>query len=185
MRRVSPMDRHGYFSFGTTAAECQALAEQAKHIFLEVNPNMPRTFGEQQIHISQVEALCETDVPLQEAAPGGDRRNQPLYWRSDCEEVPNGATIQLGIGAIPAAVGLCLRDKRDLGIHTELFSDAMVELIECGAVTNQRKTLHKGKSVTTLAYGTRRVYDYLNDNTGRCILSSRLCQRSPRHCTKR
>lgn len=80
--------------------------------------------------------------------------------------MPNGATIQLGIGAIPAAVGLCLRDKRDLGIHTELFSDAMVELIECGAVTNQRKTLHKGKSVTTLAYGTRRVYDYLNDNTG-------------------
>ncbi len=163
---VSPMDRHGYFSFGTTAAECQALAEQAKHIFLEVNPNMPRTFGEQQIHISQVEALCETDVPLQEAAPAEIDEISRCIGGRIAEEVPNGATIQLGIGAIPAAVGLCLRDKRDLGIHTELFSDAMVELIECGAVTNQRKTLHKGKSVTTLAYGTRRVYDYLNDNTG-------------------
>ena len=160
------MDRHGYFSFGTTAAECQALAEQAKHIFLEVNPNMPRTFGEQQIHISQVEALCETDVPLQEAAPAEIDEISRCIGGRIAEEVPNGATIQLGIGAIPAAVGLCLRDKRDLGIHTELFSDAMVELIECGAVTNQRKTLHKGKSVTTLAYGTRRVYDYLNDNTG-------------------
>lgn len=163
---VSPMDRHGYFSFGTTAAECQALAEQAKHIFLEVNPNMPRTFGEQQIHISQVEALCETDVSLQEAAPAEIDEISRCIGGRIAEEVPNGATIQLGIGAIPAAVGLCLRDKRDLGIHTELFSDAMVELIECGAVTNQRKTLHKGKSVATLAYGTRRVYDYLNDNTG-------------------
>ena len=145
---------------------CQALAEQAKHIFLEVNPNMPRTFGEQQIHISQVEALCETDVPLQEAAPAEIDEISRCIGGRIAEEVPNGATIQLGIGAIPAAVGLCLRDKRDLGIHTELFSDAMVELIECGAVTNQRKTLHKGKSVATLAYGTRRVYDYLNDNTG-------------------
>lgn len=83
-----------------------ALAEQAKHIFLEVNPNMPRTFGEQQIHISQVEALCETDVPLQEVAPGGDRRNQPgCIGGRIAEKVPNGATIQLGIGAIPAARG--------------------------------------------------------------------------------
>ncbi len=163
---VSPMDRHGYFSFGTTGAECQALARKAKQIFLEVNPHMPRTFGDQQIHLSKVTALCENDAPLAAAPPVQIDPVSEKIGALIAGEIPDGATLQLGIGAIPAAVGLCLREKRDLGIHTELFSDSMVELIECGAVTNDRKTLHRGKSIATLAYGTQRVYDFLHENVG-------------------
>ena len=163
---VSPMDAHGYFSFGTTGAECRALAAKARHIYLEVNANMPRTFGDQHIHISRAELLCEHDAPLQEAAPVKTDPVSRAIGGLIAEEIPNGATLQLGIGAIPAAVGLCLKDKRDLGIHTELFSDSMVELIECGAVTNDRKALHRGKSVATLAYGTRKTYDFIHDNVG-------------------
>lgn len=163
---VSPMDAHGYFSFGTTGAECQALAAKARHIFLEVNARMPRTFGDQYIHISRVELLCEHDASLPETAPVKTDPVSRAIGGLIAEEIPDGATLQLGIGAIPAAVGLCLKDKRDLGIHTELFSDSMVELIECGAVTNDRKTLHRGKSVATLAYGTRKTYDFIHDNVG-------------------
>ena len=163
---VSPMDDHGYFSFGTTCAECRALADKARHIYLEVNENMPRTFGDQQIHISRVDLLCENNAPLQEAPPVKIDGASRAIGEQIAQEIPNGATIQLGIGGIPGAVGMCLKEKRDLGIHTELFSDSMVELIECGAVTNGRKTLHRGKSVATLAYGTRRVYDFIHDNVG-------------------
>ena len=163
---VSPMDEHGYFSFGTTAAECRVLSEKAKWVYLEVNPNMPRTFGDQQIHISQVALLCENDAPLQEApAVEMDDISQTIGGLI-AEEIPDEATIQLGIGSIPEAVGACLKEKRDLGIHTELFSDSMLALIECGAVTNRCKAIHRGKSVMTLAYGSKHVYDYLNNNVG-------------------
>ena len=102
---VSPMDRHGYFSFGHHRGGVPGAGGTGKTYFSEVNPNMPRTFGEQQIHISQVEALCETDVPLQEAAPAEIDEISRCIGGRIAEEVPNGATIQLGIGAIPAAVG--------------------------------------------------------------------------------
>ncbi|MEA4814260.1 MAG: acetyl-CoA hydrolase/transferase C-terminal domain-containing protein [Oscillospiraceae bacterium] len=163
---VSPMDAHGYFSFGTTGGECMALVRKARHIFLEVNKNMPRTFGDQQIHISQVELLCESDAALPEAVAAKVDDVSRAIGELIADEIPDGATIQLGIGSIPSAVGVCLKGKKDLGIHTELFSDSMVELIECGAVTNLRKSLHRSKSITTFAYGTKRVYDYLNDNVG-------------------
>ena len=163
---VSPMDSHGYFSFGTTGAECRALAEKARHIYLEVNPNMPRTFGDQHIHISRVELLCENDAPLQETPPVKQDAVSRAIGGLIAQEIPDGATIQLGIGAIPAAVGLCLKEKRNLGIHTELFSDSMVELIQCGAVTNTHKTIHRGKSITTLVYGTRKSYEFVADNVG-------------------
>ncbi|MCD8217394.1 MAG: 4-hydroxybutyrate--acetyl-CoA CoA transferase [Clostridiales bacterium] len=163
---VSPMDEHGYFSFGLTCSENQTLACKARHIFLEVNKYMPRTFGEQQIHISQVDLLCENHKPLSTASPAKMDETSRTIGALIAEEIPDRATIQLGIGSIPEAVGLALKDKKNLGIHTELFSDSMLDLIECGAVTNHHKTLHPGKSITTFAYGSQRVYDYVNNNVG-------------------
>ena len=161
---VSPMDRHGWFSTGVSASVSQALIGKATHIFLEVNRNMPRALSGPAVHISQVTALCENDAPLPvlQAAPIDpvSRTIAALI----AQEVPRGATLQLGIGAVPEAVGMALRDKRGLGIHTELFTDSMVELIECGAVTNQNKPIHRGKCVATLAFGSQRIYDFIDDN---------------------
>lgn len=163
---VSPMDEHGFFSFGTTGAECQALAQKARYIYLEVNPYMPRTFGDQHIHISNVDGICENAEPLAEAKPIVIDEISQKIGEYVAEEIQNGSTIQLGIGAIPEAVGLCLKDKKNLGIHTELFTDSMMELIECGAVNNTCKNIHVGKSVATLAYGSQKLYQFLNNNVG-------------------
>lgn len=161
---VSPMDRHGCFSFGVTCAEIPAQLEKARHVFLEVNPTVPRTFGPCQIHISQVTLLCESETPLGEAPPVPPDPVSEAIGGYIAEDVPNGATIQLGVGAVPDCVGRLLRDKHDLGIHTELFTDSMAELMECGAVTNRRKELHRGKSIAALAMGSRQLYDLLDDN---------------------
>lgn len=161
---VSPMDKHGYFSLSLVGSACEALIHKAKHIFLEVNHNLPRALTASQIHISQVDALCESDAPVPILPPTTIDETSRIIGGYIAEEVPNGATLQLGIGAVPEAVGLALRDKHDLGIHTELFTDSMMELIECGAVTNDKKPLHRGKTVATLALGSRRMYDYIDDN---------------------
>lgn len=163
---VSPMDRHGWFSFGCTAAEVMAQYENAKYIFLEVNPNMPRTFGSQHIHISKVTALCENNVQLAELPSVESDAVSETIGNLIAEEIPNGSVIQLGVGAVPNAVGKLLLSKRDLGIHTELFTESMVDLIESGAVTNYSKQINKGKSIATFAMGTRKLYDFLDDNPG-------------------
>lgn len=164
---VSPMDKHGWFSTGATGAtgsNSLDLIRKAKRIYLEVNPHMPRALSAPAIHISQVTALCENDVPLPVMPPAKIDDVSRTIGGLIVEEVPNGATLQLGIGAVPEAVGLALKDKRDLGIHTELFTDSMVELIEQGAVTNEKKPLHRGKTVATLAFGSQRIYDFIDDN---------------------
>lgn len=161
---VSPMDKHGYFSTGCSASYSEAILGKAKRIYLEVNPNMPRALSGPLIHISQVTALCEHASPLPVLpSPRPDSVSRAIGGYI-AQEVPDGATLQLGIGAVPEAVGAALRDKRDLGIHTELLTDGMVELIECGAVTNLRKPLHRGKTVATLAFGSQRIYDFIDDN---------------------
>lgn len=161
---VSPMDEHGYFSCGMAGAEVVAMREKAKIILLDVNDKMPRVLGNNQIHISQVTALCESSRPLSilPNAPLTDVDRKIGQMIAD--EVPNGATLQLGIGGIPNAVGVLLKDKKDLGIHTEMFTDSMVDLIECGAVTNMNKPINVGKTVATLAWGSQKMYDYMNDN---------------------
>lgn len=161
---VSPMDRHGYFSMGVVGSVSEVLLQKAERIYLEVNPRMPRALSAPMVHISRVTALCEHDAPLPISPPPVIDQVSRTIGGLIAEEVPNGATLQLGIGAVPEAVGLDLRDKHDLGIHTELFTDSMVELIACGAATNQRKPLHRGRSVATLAFGSQRVYDYIDDN---------------------
>ena len=167
---VSPMDEHGYFSTGAYFGETLGMLRNAKHVFVEVNKYMPRTFGENFIHISQVEAVCENHEPIIELPVSSISENDYKIGGYIAEMVPDGATIQIGIGGISGALGKALADKKDLGIHTEMFSDAMVELIECGAVTNERKTFHKRQSVSTFCFGSKKVYDYINNNPSLVML---------------
>lgn len=161
---VSPMDKHGYFSTGCSNSVTPAILEHAKTILLEVNTHMPRSLSSSQIHISQVTALWENDQPLR-SLPASNMNDTSIKIGSYiAAEIPDGATLQLGIGAIPDAVGMALKDKRHLGIHTELFTDSMMTLIECGAVDNSRKPIHTGKTVATFAVGSQRMYDYIDDN---------------------
>lgn len=161
---VSPMDKHGWFSTGATGSNSLDLIRKAKRIYLEVNPRMPRALSAPAIHISQVTALCENDIPLPVLPSAEIDDISRTIGGLIAEEVPDGATLQLGIGAVPEAVGLALKDKHDLGIHTELFTDSMVELIERGAVTNDKKPLNRGKTVATLAFGSQRIYEFIDDN---------------------
>ncbi len=161
---ASPMDKHGYFSVGVVGSVSPQLIQKAKHIFLEINRHVPRAINAPIIHISQVTALCEFDAPLPILPPVEIDPISRTIGGLIAEEVPDGATIQLGIGGVPEAVGIALKSKRNLGIHTELFTDSMVELITCGAVTNTQKPIHTGKTVATLAFGSQRIYDFIDDN---------------------
>ena len=161
---VSPMDKHGYFSLGLISSCCEALFDRSKHIFVEVNENMPRAVSSMQLHVSQVDAIIENNIPLPELPKSAIDETSLIIGNLIAEQIPDGACIQLGIGAIPDTTGKMLKRKHDLGIHTEMFVDSMVELIECGAVNNSKKQIHRGKSVFTLAYGSKRIYDYIDDN---------------------
>lgn len=162
---VSPMDAQGYFSFGLTGAEALAQLDRAKKIFLEVNPNMPRMAGGAMVHISRVDGLCEADEPLAFMPPPPEPDEVSLKIGSIiADEIPNEATLQLGVGTIPDVVGESLKNKRNLGIHSELFTDSMAKLIESGAVTNSCKRLDRFRSVATFAFGTKELYDFLDDN---------------------
>ena len=161
---VSPMDKHGYFSLGLTSSCCEALFDRSKRVFVEVNENMPRAVSCMQLHVTQVDAIIENNIPLPELPKSALDETSIIIGNLIAEQIPDGACIQLGIGAIPDATGMALKSKHDLGIHTEMFVDSMVELIECGAVNNSKKQIHRGKSVTTFAYGSKRIYDYIDDN---------------------
>jgi acyl-CoA hydrolase len=161
---ASPPDRHGYFSLGLNADYVASFIGRAR-FFLEANRQMPRTFGRNQVHVSQVAGWTEADYPLIEVAPAAigdaDLRIAALI----AERVPNGATLQVGIGAIPNAILSALVDHSDLGIHTELISDGIMDLVDQGVVTGVAKQLNRTKTVGTFALGTQRLYDFLHENT--------------------
>jgi acyl-CoA hydrolase len=160
---ATPPDRRGYFSLGTNAEYVARFIGQAP-FFVEANRCMPRTFGENLIHESQVAGWCEVERPLVELPPAlPDDRDREMA-RMIAERIPDGATIQAGIGAVPNALLAALRDHRNLGIHTELLSDGIVDLVERGVVTGTRKQLRRNKHVATFALGTRHLYDWLDDN---------------------
>lgn len=161
---VSPMDENGYFTTGVTASSSVAMIEKSKKIFLEVNENMPRVPSAPKIHISQVDALCENNVPLPNYIPDKPDEINLKIGKLIADEIEDGSTIQLGIGAISRAVISQLYNKKNLGIHTELLTDGMVDLIKAGVVTNEYKPIHQGKTVATLALGTKALYEYLNEN---------------------
>jgi itaconate CoA-transferase len=161
---VSPMDKAGYFSFGTANDFTSTAARHCKRLIVEVNEHMPRVFGDSLIHISEVDAIVENHVPLLELIPPASKPEDPAIGEAIAGLVSDGATIQLGIGGIPNAVATYLEGHEDLGIHTELLVPGMVELIEKGVVTGQKKTLHPRKTVFTVAQGTRKMYEFMHDN---------------------
>ena len=161
---VSPMDSHGYFSLATTSSYSEAMIAKAKRIFVEVNEKQPRCLCGTQLHVSQVDAIVENTHDMPVLPPVVIDETSRIIGGLIAEQIPDGACIQLGIGAIPDATGMALKTKHDLGIHTEMFTDSMVELLECGAVNNSKKQIHRGKTVTTFAYGSQRIYDYIDDN---------------------
>ena len=167
---VSPMDKHGYFSLGSVGSNSEGNIKNAKNIIVVVNDKQPRAVCGLQVHISQVAAIVEDSHDLVVLPETKLDDVSVTIGNLIAEQIPDGACIQLGIGSIPDATGFALKSKHDLGIHTEMFTDSMVELIECGAVNNSKKTLYPGKTVTTFAYGSKRIYDYIDDNPSFVIL---------------
>jgi acyl-CoA hydrolase len=160
---ASPPDAHGHFSLGVSAEYVSRFIGRARW-FLEVNRQMPRTAGLNQIHMSQIEGWTEVDYPLVEVAPiVPDERDKAIAARI-VDRIPDRATLQVGIGGIPNAVLSELKDHRDLGVHTELLADGVMELVEAGVVTGVYKRLRPNKVVTTFALGSQRLYDWLHDN---------------------
>jgi acyl-CoA hydrolase len=160
---VAPGDRHGYFSLGTNADYVAPFIGRVPFI-VEINERMPRSFGGNQIHRSQITASIEVDRPLVTVEPKAPGPLDAAIAAHVVERIPNGATLQVGIGAIPNAVLAFLRDHRDLGIHTELLSDGIVDLVEAGVVTGIHKVRRPRRIVTTFCLGTSRVYDFIHEN---------------------
>jgi acyl-CoA hydrolase len=161
---VTRPDAHGFCSLGTSVDAALAAARSATTVIAQVNASMPRTLGDTFVHVSQIHLGVEVDVPPYEhlEAPIGEVERR--IGENVAELVEDGATLQLGIGAIPAATALALRDKRDLGIHTEMFTDAVVDLVECGAITGARKEINRGKIVSAFLMGSRALYRFVDDN---------------------
>jgi acyl-CoA hydrolase len=136
----------------------------AKHVIAQLNPNMPRTHGDGLIHISHIDSAVVVDDPLPEFPPGILSDAEKAIGRHCAELIEDGATLQMGIGAIPNAVLAALKDHKDLGVHTEMFSDGAIDLLERGVITNEKKRVHPGKMVSAFAMGTRRLYDFIDDN---------------------
>ncbi len=161
---VSPMDDYGYFTFGTANDATSTAARHCRRLIVEVNENMPRVFGESLLHISEVDAVVENHVPLLELKPPQPKPEDEIIGPCLAEMIPNGATIQLGIGGLPNAVTRYLTKHKDLGIHTELLTDGMIDLIKKGVITGRKKKLHPMKHVYTTAGGTKKMYDFMNNN---------------------
>jgi len=161
---VSPMDSAGYFTFGAVNDYTSVAARNCKRLIVEVNENMPRVFGDSLLHISEVSAVVENHVPLLEMPVPETKPADETIAHYIAEMIPDGATIELGLGGIPNAIAHHLEGHKDLGIHTGVFVPAMVDLIEKGVITGRKKTLHPRKHVFMVAQGTKRMYDFINDN---------------------
>ncbi|MDR2909426.1 MAG: 4-hydroxybutyrate CoA-transferase [Oscillospiraceae bacterium] len=164
MIQVSPPDRHGYCSLGVSVDYAKHSVEVAPLVIAQVNKNMPRTHGDCFVHVSELDVIVEQDTPLIELPPPKITDVERAIGENCASLIKDGDCLQLGIGAIPDAVLLFLKDKKNLGIHSEMFSDGVVELVEAGVINNSRKNLHRGKMVATFLMGTRRLYDFVDDN---------------------
>ncbi|NPV13668.1 GNAT family N-acetyltransferase [candidate division WOR-3 bacterium] len=162
--QVTPPDEHGFCSLGVSVDITKPAAEVAKYVIAEVNPQMPRTLGDSFIHISQIHSIVENDAPIYEFTTPGPSEVAQRIAKNVAELIPDGATIQIGYGGIPNALLYYLKDKKDLGVHTEVFSDGIIDLIESGVITNRKKTLHPGKVVASFAMGSQRLYQYIDNN---------------------
>ena len=161
---VSPPDEHGFMSFGVAVDYTKIAARYAKTVVAAVNPRMPRTHGDSFIHVSEVDCLAEVEEPVIAVRLPESGPVEEAIGRHVASLVEDEATLQLGIGAIPDAVLKFLTGKKDLGIHTEMFSDGVVDLVEAGVINNEAKSIHRGKLIATFLMGTRRLYDFVHDN---------------------
>ena len=164
MTQVSPMDQAGYFSFGTANDYTSTVARCCKSLMVEVNPNMPRVFGDSLLHISEVDAIVENTSDLMEFKWPKATAADEAISKIVCEMVPDEATIQLGFGGLPNTIAVALEHHKDLGIHTEVLGPGMVFLMKKGVVTGRRKNLHPRKVVFTVAEGTQELYEFMNNN---------------------
>ena len=164
LMQVSPPDKHGFCSFGISVDYTKPAAQVAKTVVAQVNLNMPRTHGDSFIHVSKLDLIVEAGTPIIELSPPAIGEVEQAIGQNIAGLVEDGSCLQLGIGAIPDAVLLFLHEKNDLGIHSEMFSDGVVELYEQGVVTNRCKSVHPDKMVATFLMGTRRLYDFVDDN---------------------
>lgn len=163
--QVSPPDKHGFCSLGVSVDVARSAVRNARTVIAQVNPNMPRTLGDGQVHVSQFAALVEVNDPLPEVDYGaqiGEKERRVAQYVS--EMIEDGSTLQMGIGAIPDAILGSLHGHKDLGIHTEMCSNGIIPLVESGVITNSRKRKHRGRVVTAFAFGTRKLYDLVDDN---------------------
>lgn len=162
---VSPPDKHGYCSLGTSVDIVRSAIANAKHIIAQVNKQMPRTHGDGIISVSQIDVLVETDEALPEVSYDEKMDDKSLaIGRHIAELIEDGSTLQMGIGAIPNAVLSCLGNHKDLGVHTEMFSDGVIPLVKSGVITNKYKNKHRGKIVTGFVIGTKELYNFVDDN---------------------
>ena len=163
---ATPPDERGFMSLSLSLVVEKELMEAADLVVLEINENLPWTLGDTQVHISEVDYLVENHVPLYELPTAESSETEKQIGGYIAELIEDGATIQLGIGGIPNAITAFLMDRKDLGIHTEMFNDGMVDLYNAGVVSNRKKTLWKGKMVGAFALGTQKLYDFVNNNIG-------------------
>lgn len=162
---ISPPDEHGFCSYGVGVDATKAAVERARTVIALVNHQMPRALGDSFVHVSKLTHVVEIDEPVLELAMAPEISDTARKIGENIASlIPDGATMQMGIGEIPDAVLLFLHDKRDLGVHTEMFSDGLVDLFEMGVVTNDKKTLHRGKIVASFVLGTRKAFDFMDNN---------------------
>jgi acyl-CoA hydrolase len=161
---VSPPDSHGYCSMGTSVIALPTAIQTARKVIAQINPSMPRTLGDSFVHVDDIDLAVEVDHPpyAHSLAPVGDVERRIGGFIADL--VPDGATVQMGIGAIPSAVADALGHKRDLGIHTEMMTDVVLDLVERGVVTGAAKEINRGRVVATFMLGSQRLYDWAHDN---------------------
>ncbi len=161
---VSPPDRHGFCSLGVSVDIARAAVECADHVIAQVNPQMPRTLGDALVSVNDIDAFVEVDEPIHEVIPPIPTERDHAIGSHIAAMVDDGATLQMGIGSIPNAVLAALTNHKNLGIHTEMFSDGLIDLVHSGVVNGSQKVKHPGKIVSGFVMGTRRVYDFIDDN---------------------
>ncbi len=161
---ASPMDKHGCFSLSLSTVMEKDFVENADKVILEVSPHFPRTFGDTHVHISQVDYILETNREVPTVEPAELTEKDRLIGGFAADLIEDGSTIQVGFGSIPGAIAQSLKGKKDLGVHSEVFSESLVDLYEAGAINNSKKTIFKDKFVANVALGSRRLYDFVDEN---------------------
>ncbi len=167
---ATPPDKHGYVSLSLSNVYEKRMIEAADIVILEINPHLPRTHGDLEVHTDDVDYFIEVDYPAPELPDAEPNEKDRRIGELIASQINDGDVIQLGIGGIPNAVANALLDKKDLGVHTEMLTTGFMKMVKSGAVTGKKKTLHKGKMVAAFALGTRELYDFIDDNPGVLML---------------